>query len=227
MDVGDELKEMLFDNGASLVGFADMKPFDSELPFGVSVAIALPADLVRSISDGPNMDYFNAYHSINDKLDALVLSAAKFLTDKGFKARAQDRSSVKEFDVWRTPLPHKTVATRAGLGWIGKCALLVTEQYGSAVRISSLLTDAELKCAEPVTVSKCGVCDVCTNNCPGKAVSGRIWEPALDRDEFFDAQACRKKAREISWERINKEITLCGKCIVVCPYTQKYLRTEK
>lgn len=223
MTLGEELKSMLIEKGAALVGFADLKPFDEALPFGVSVALPIPPDIVRSIHDGPNLDYFDAYHSLNAKLDALVLAGQEFLIDKGYNAHAQDRASVNEFGVWRTALPHKTVATRAGLGWIGKCALLVTEEFGSALRISSLLTDAELPVGKPVTVSKCGSCSVCTENCPGKAVSGRSWEPGLDRDEFFDAQACRIKARELSWDLMNKEITLCGKCIESCPYTQKYL----
>lgn len=28
-------------------------------------------------------------------------------------------------------------------------------------------------------------------------------------------------------ERIGEKITLCGKCIQVCPYTQAYLQREK
>jgi epoxyqueuosine reductase len=226
MSLDEELKEMLTAGGASMVGFADMSPFNLILPFGVSVAVALPPGIVRSICGGPNIDYYNAYNSINEKLDSLVLSAERFLVDKGYNAHAQARSRVRDFGVSRTLLPHKTAATRAGLGWIGKCALLVTEEYGSAVRISSLLTDAGLPCAEPVTVSKCGDCTVCTDNCPGKAVSGRLWHAGYDRDLFFDAQSCRSKARELSLKNMNLEVTLCGKCIESCPYTQRYLRSR-
>jgi epoxyqueuosine reductase QueG len=57
-----------------------------------------------------------------------------------------------------TGLPHKTTATLAGLGWIGKCALLVTERYGSAIRLTAVLTEAELPCGEPVSRSRCGAC---------------------------------------------------------------------
>lgn len=32
----------------------------------------------------------------------------------------------------------------------------------------------------------------------------------------------RKKAREIAAKTLNKQITLCGKCIEVCPYTRRY-----
>lgn len=223
--ISKQLKSLLFENGASLVGFADLKEITGgDMPYGVSVAVALPPELVKSIHDGPNMDYYDAYHSINGKLDLLVTMGADFLKEKGFQAYAQTVDEVKEFDVYRTALPHKTVATNAGVGWIGKCALLVTEEFGSAVRLSSFITDAELECGSPITKSKCGDCMACTNACPGNAVSGKMWSAQVDRDSFFNPLACRKKAREIADERIHKEITLCGKCIEVCPYTQRYIK---
>jgi hypothetical protein len=53
-DIGRELKAMLYDEGASLVGFADMGQAAKDgLPYGVSVAVAIPAEVVRSIHDGP------------------------------------------------------------------------------------------------------------------------------------------------------------------------------
>lgn len=120
-------------------------------------------------------------------------------------------------------MPHKTVAVHAGLGWIGKSALFLTEKYGSAVRLKSVLTNAPLECEEgAILESKCNNCTLCADACPGKAISGHIWNLELDRDDYFDAMACRKKAREIAAKTLDREITLCGKCIEVCPYTKKY-----
>lgn len=227
-NLSDELKTILYEGGASLAGFADLTSITkNDMPYGVSVAVVIPAEIVKSIHDGPNLAYYNAYHTLNEKLDDLVTAGAEFLKSRGYKAYAQTVDEVKEFGTYRTELPHKTVATKAGLGWIGKSALLVTEQFGSAVRLSSLITNAELECAVPVTESKCGDCMICTNACPGKAVSGKGWKANLDRDEFFDPLACRKKARELAAEKIDKEITLCGKCMEICPYTQNYLRSAK
>jgi epoxyqueuosine reductase QueG len=91
---------------------------------------------------------------------------------------------------------HKTVATRAGLGWIGKCALLVTEEYGSAVRITSVLTDAPLEVNKPVNNSNCGTCNNCVRNCPAEASSGDLWAAGMKRETFFDYLACRNKTIE-------------------------------
>jgi epoxyqueuosine reductase QueG len=220
-----ELHDLLLEKGASLCGFADLKGIaEGELPYGVSVAVSLPVPVLKSIADGPSRIYFDAYHEINDKLDGLVTSGAEYLKTKGYRAHANTRANVKERPGCRTDLPHKTVATRAGLGWIGKSALLVTREFGPAVRISTLLTDAPLTFGEPINKSKCGNCTACADHCPGEAISGRLWEAGMDRDAFFDAAACRKAARALSREMLNEEITLCGKCIEVCPYTKGYIR---
>jgi epoxyqueuosine reductase len=222
--INEDLKKMLVEHGADLVGFADLKSIvQGDMTFGVSVAVAVPREVILGIQNGPTMDYYDAYHRINKLLDHIVTAGAEYLTAKGYQAFAQTTDAVVESDDYRTALPHKTVATRAGLGWIGKCALLVTKEYGSAVRLSSLITNAPLDCGVPITESRCGNCMVCTEACPGKAVSGKLWNAEIDRDNFFQPLQCRKKARELAAERIHKEITLCGKCIESCPYTQRYL----
>ena len=234
----NEMKRMLNENGASLVGYAkieglygnaDPKEAKSEVPrypFGVSIALAYPKEVIRNISDSPTMEYYDAYHRLNEKLDKLATLCAEYIKEQGYHAYAQTGSATQEYGVFRTVMPHKTVAIHAGLGWIGKSALFLTKPYGSAIRLTSVLTDAPLACDEVVLQSKCGSCMLCTNACPGKAISGRIWSPELDRDEFFDVLSCRKKAREISARAIEKEITLCGKCIEVCPYTRTYLNSS-
>ena len=225
--MNDELSQILHQNGASLVGFANLQSLvDGDMIFGVSVATAVPAHVIQSIQNGPTLEYYKEYFRLNQLLNRLVTLGADFLAQRGYKAFAQTTDAVVESDDYRTVLPHKTVATRAGLGWIGKCALLVTKEYGSAVRLSSLITNAPLECAVPINDSQCGNCRACTSACPGQAVLGKSWNVNIDRNEFFNPDLCRKAARELAAKHIHKEITLCGKCIQVCPYTQNYLRKE-
>ncbi len=220
-----DLYDFLLEKGASLCGFADLTGIvQGELQHGVSVAVRLPVPVLRSIAGGPSRIYFDAYHKINDQLDSLVTAGSEYLQSRGYRAHAKTRANVKEHPGYRTDLPHKTVATRAGLGWIGKSALLVTREFGPAIRISSLLTDAPLSMGEPIDKSKCGNCTACVDHCPGKAISGKLWDVTMDREAFFDAAACRKAARALSLDLLNEEISLCGKCIEVCPYTKGYIR---
>lgn len=229
--LSSDLKQMLLEQGAALVGFGDIselvKDKDSDMRFGVSVAVRMTPDIVKSIDKGPTEEYYSEYKRLNLLLDQLVTEGAAFLQSKGFKAIAQTTTVVKENDDYRTPLPHKSFATRAGIGWIGKCAVLVTEEFGSAIRLSSILTNAPLEINEPINETKCKSCNVCVNACPAGAAKGEGWHLGKDRDEFFNAGKCRSQARQQA-AKIGIEATICGKCIEVCPYTQRYInRNDK
>ncbi len=232
-----KLRELLFANGASLVGFANVealytRPEDAqhaawsvpEYPRAVSIALCIPRDIILGIENGPTMEYFDAYHSLNKRLDELATLCAEHIQRAGYSAHAQTVASINEFGVYLTVLPHKTAAVRAGLGWIGKSALFISEQFGSAQRLTSVLTDAPIACYDGYMDTRCGGCMVCVKACPGKAISGKPWSAHSDREEYFNAIACRNKARELCAQRLGKTATICGKCIQVCPHTQRYLK---
>lgn len=126
-----------------------------------------------------------------------------------------------------TAFPYKTSATRAGLGWVGKCALLVTPEYGSAVRLTAVLTDAPLVPGEPIQESRCGSCRSCVEACPGQAIMDTLWYAGIPREKLVDIPQCDKTARDIAEQKLGKRTTMCGRCFAVCPYTQKYVRRTK
>lgn len=146
------IKKELKKIGATMVGFADLSEIDKEIrrgfPFGISIAIALNPSIVGKIPTGPHLDYYYEMEAVSKKLKDLSNYMEEFIKTKGFNAFSQ--ASIKSDSQYRTPLPHKTVATRAGLGWIGKSATLVTEEYGNAIRINSVLTDMPLLTGEPI-----------------------------------------------------------------------------
>lgn len=221
----EELKGLLESAGAALAGCGDLR--GQAYSVGVAVALPIPDQIIRQLLEGPTKEYYETYHAMNRKLNEIVLAGEAFLREKGFQAWAQTTDRVSQDEEWRTPLPHKTVATRAGLGWIGKSCILVTEQYGSAIRLSSLLTDAPLPCARPVTVSRCGDCRVCVDSCPAQALKGTLWRAGMERKELFDREACYRKQVEIMRRRTGIEADLCGKCFAVCPYTRRYLARKQ
>lgn len=220
----EELRGFLKENGATLVGFSDLTELEEcDFSNGIAIAIKLPKHIIRGIGDGPTREYFDMYHEVNSQLDHLGQICENYIQSYGYRAAALTTGNVTTYGNYRSKIPHKTVAAYAGLGWIGKCALLVTKEYGSAVRLTSVLTDAPFQADSPVIDSLCGNCMKCTEACPGKAVSGRNWNRELDRDMLLNAEGCRRSARALAKERIQEVITLCGKCIEVCPYTRKYI----
>ena len=223
-----KLKKLLLKNGATEVGFADITNFtpNPRLNSGVVFYIVYPKEIIRNMQNAPTPDYLEELISLNTRLDALGMKCEEFLIDEGYEAYAQTKKRLGtdfgEFNSFE--LPHKTIATRAGLGWIGKSALFTTLEYGSALRISSVLTNAPLDFGTPILKSKCGKCEICKDACIGGAISGKEWNYTLKRNEFYDDKKCEKFALKISEENLGKADTVCGKCIYACPHTQKYIK---
>lgn len=223
----EELKESLLRRGAALVGFADIGAVDAGtrqgFPFAVSIAVPLTPRIIAEIADGPTEKYCGEYDRANAFLNELASQAAGFLADHGHRAQLAPATTQRfDRDSLRAAFQHKTAATLAGLGWIGKCALLVTAEFGSAVRWTTVLTDAPLPAGTPVTESQCGDCAACVEVCPGKACSGRQWRQGMAREDFWDAWACRDGMKKINRGRGNHH-EICGMCIAACPHTRKYL----
>ena len=221
-----KFKTRLFELGADLCGFGNISELPSEtranLPVGVSVAVFIPDKIIQGIVELPTQEYSDFYDRANKLLDSIVTQGAEYLMSIGYTAIAQTRAYAGNGGgIHKTLLPHKTIATRAGIGWIGKCALLVTKERGSMLRLSSILTDAPLETAQPINEPFCGNCNACTDACPGQAVSGRLWEKGMDREMFFDAEKCSITAKERSMRGFGGEKSICGKCIEVCPYSRR------
>lgn len=228
MSLSNNLKEYLLENGATAVGYADITGFSPKkgLDNGVVFYITYPKEIIRNMQNAPTQEYVDELVSLNTRLDELGMKCEKFLIDNGYDAYAQTKKRLgTDFGENNGfELPHKTIATRAGLGWIGKSALFTTTKFGSALRLSSVLTNAPLDIGTPILKSKCGKCTDCMEACPGGAISGKEWNYKLKRNDFYDDKKCEKYALIVSYENLGKEDTVCGKCIYACPHTKKYIK---
>jgi epoxyqueuosine reductase QueG len=222
----DELQRFLVDRGASLVGVADLSGISPEprqgLPRGVAVAVALDQEIVSDILTGPTLEYAGECERANGLLDELAEAAARWLRDLGATAAPLPATSGELAADLSTPAPHEIVATLAGLGWIGRTGLLVTKSFGSALRLATVLTDADLPVAAPMDRSLCGVCGLCVSACPARAATGAEWSPGMPREELLDVRKCREACLRAR-DRLRISHAICGICITVCPWTRRYL----
>lgn len=217
----------LKERGASLVGFADLTKLPREQArgyrVGISAGIALQKSVVAGIPTGPHPDYDREYAEVNKRLDELALFAEDMLKKSGedacgitIKHAPYDRIAC------RTQLPHKTVARLAGHGWIGRNALLITPEFGSAIRFTTILTNAPFATNTYIPANRCGICRRCADACPGAAIRGALWEEGIDRDELVSAAACQETFR-VRGNASGQQNGTCGICIAVCPHTNRYL----
>jgi len=230
-----ELRELINQegNGNVVVGFADMRGLSDEarcsadgMIFDYGVIICLPFTkeaMIDNNNDFPQK-YYSEYKPMNRKRTELRNIAAEFLTNEGYEVLTDTPATIIDETTLSSPLPQKTVGTLSGIGWIGKCAMLVTKEYGSAFRVTVLLTNAPLECGTPITKSLCPAnCTICMDVCPGNAVLGGLWKVGVDRDQFFDAHACRSANQARTQALLGLDENCCGLCVSNCPFTKSGL----
>jgi epoxyqueuosine reductase len=213
------------------VGFAGLgdaapPPF-SEWPRAISIAVALDPRAIEGVRDGPTAPYYAEYNRVNRALNEIAGRTAELVFSLGYRAEPFPATVPRseQVDEWtRTlsvALQHKTAATRAGLGWIGKNALLITPRFGPRLRLATVLTDMPLPVGDPFTSGRCGECKACSRACPDRAIKGTEWQAGLRREELLDARACWETARRVLRERVGANNAVCGICVAVCPVGRK------
>lgn len=215
----EEMKKKILKSGASLVGFSDLSGLVPEkwslLKTGVSVAVQLSNAIIDEIKNGPTLTYAYHYRTTNQILDSIATKASHFIQSWGYQALPVPASQIVDVGELRGLISHKMVATRAGLGWIGKSALLITEKYGPRMRFVSVLTDAPIRASKPISESRCGDCMLCVKVCPARALKGQNWTLNAKREDLMEVSLCHEvtsRNKEIFGEKI------CGMCISVCPF---------
>lgn len=223
--VANELKQQ----GIEFIHFVDIsglaekqsRGFSSAILFGVKCS----PEYLKRVSDNPNYvpdmvarGYFDddehyAYEMGMYRISDLL---AESIEENGYKAYSlsdANQIATSNFDgmFGKTMLPLKTLATHAGLGWIGKNNLLVNKEYGCCQTWGGVLTDAPLNVVlkKPLVV-QCGNCQTCLDVCEPHALQGASWQSDIQREEMIDVDKC----------------TTCLKCMVHCPWTQRYMNKE-
>lgn len=226
------LEEWLEDQRILLWGAADLREFSppadsSGTRFPRAIAWALPINplIMASVKDGPNREYAGEYSRVNKRLNELAETLSIELQSRGHHAQPLAASERTDAADIKGDFPHKTAATRAGIGWVGRHCQLVTRPFGPWVRLGTVFTDMELDCARPLHRSFCGRCRDCVDACPARALTGNDWYPGIAREQLLDAHQCDqwKKAHYYEYHKGRN----CGICSAVCPYGTRLLRNRR
>ncbi len=211
------------ERGVVLWGVADLTGIDTPRdadgrPFPRAFSLALPVDprIMAGVRNGPTPAYAAEYARLNGRIDELSRALAAEVRSAGCRALALAASERTDAVSLRGDFPHKTAATRAGLGWIGRHGQLVTRPFGPWVRLGTVFTDLGLAAGKPATRGFCGTCRACVEACPARALKGPSWRPGLPREEILDAAACDRFKKE-RFGYLNQGRN-CGICAAVCPY---------
>jgi epoxyqueuosine reductase QueG len=220
MITSQTVKEYANALGADLCGIASVDRF-ADAPQGfhpkdvypgaksvISLACRVPSTSLDAKSYIP-------YTAIEDlvltKVSQIAVSITLRVEDIGFHAVMIP--SVP-YDYWdeetltgKGILSLKHLASKAGLGFIGKNALLCSPRYGNLIRLGAVITDVELQPDEIVSTGYCpDSCKLCIKSCPVGAIG--------ENGEVQQAK-CRPHS-EIKNKR-GVDVTVCFECRRVCP----------
>ncbi len=214
MKMTSDLIAFTIKEGADLVGVADISFLSPErnlvqekkYKYSVIAALKLSSAVLEEIADHPTKTYYHHYRMVNMALDQLALKVYRYLEKKGFSAYPVPASQLVDWEKQRGMFSHKHAAVEAGLGWIGRSNLLVTPEFGSQVRLVSVLTDAPL---EPGTrlIKDCGTCRACIEVCPASAIA--------EDPELFDHERCYSQLDTFVRKHVAGQ-HICGICVKAC-----------
>ncbi len=214
------LISILKENGASLVGFGNVSSVKSEITKNLPVAISFGVKYNEKIVENLHIDeesFHNHLVELNAPIKQLISIIENLLSKWGYQYETipiniliKDNQQLRELQTF----PHKTAATCAGLGWIGKCALLITPEYGPRIKLGTVLTNAPFSTAEPIVKDKCGECTLCIEACPYGAIHNVNWERGIEREKLFDAYVCNEK--RLDYIPVIGRKHSCGLCLQVC-----------
>ena len=145
-------------------------------------------------------------------------STSRYIEKQGFKAFPVTGSyrlypiRKREDSEGRISLRH--AAQAAGIGFISRIGIILTEEYGPEVQLGAILTNAELSADEPVSSDPCIKCNLCIKICPSGAIrEPGPGEPYLPVNKGFCLDY-RKDNGGFSPLGYTKQ---CGLCRSVCP----------
>ncbi|MFZ1201470.1 MAG: epoxyqueuosine reductase, partial [Desulfobacterales bacterium] len=132
------LTEWMTDHGISAWGAADLRAFSTPLddngkafPCALSHALPMNPGIMASIRNGPNRAYADEYADVNHRIDKLSFLLAAEIKARGFRSKPLAPSERTDTLNIKGDFPHKTAATKAGVGWVGRHCQVITRRYGS------------------------------------------------------------------------------------------------
>lgn len=149
------------------------------------------------------------HHVIKDKLKTLY----NYIKEEVYP------SVEGRYFVDSAPVLERSLAVKAGLGWIGKNTHLIHKKLGSYVFISELIINLELPTTTPIKEA-CGGCNRCIDACPTQAL---VSPGKLDARRCISYLTIENR-EDIPEEFINKmqnRVFGCDICQEVCPWTWK------
>jgi epoxyqueuosine reductase len=182
---------------------------------GVNYGVAAEAD-----SKGPRWARYSQFEDYHDTIKPALVAAGRVLEEMLTVTSSDYRTYVDT-----GPVLEREWSARAGLGFIGKNAMLISRDFGNWLFLAAILVRAPLPADTPLTGGKpgvgalCGKCTRCLEACPTQAFVGPGWVDARRCISYLTIE--NKGAIPLEFRRaIGSRIYGCDICAEVCPWNR-------
>ena len=208
------------------------------LSHGISIGVRVSGSVLKGVIIGPTRHYLHHYKMLNLLLDQTALKLSLAIQERGYNALPIPASQIIDWEKQTAHLSHKMIALRAGIGWIGRNNLLVHPEFGSKIRLATVLTDMPLKTDNPpfsksphppfvkggqvgiiegmdglLGEENCRSCRKCIEICPVSAIG--------ETHKEWNKAACLEKLKYFAKVH-NVGQYICGLCVKVCQPEKQY-----
>lgn len=117
------------------------------------------------------------------------------------------------------PVMEKELASKSGIGWIGKNSMLINRKLGSFTFLGEAFLDMKLDIPLEIQNDLCGKCDLCIRACPVNAI---------DENRMVDGRKCLSyhtiESKEVIpfelGRKMDNWVFGCDICNMVCPWNK-------
>lgn len=196
-------------------GYTDISYSSFSEEYRSALVFAVPYEEQLNLDSYTEERFENSILNARNKLEIILKDIEIVLKEECIKYYIPPVAQQNEEDLLAV-FSFKYAAVNAGLGWIGKNDVLITEKYGPRVSLSAVLVDYPFETGRKITESRCASCNRCVDICPHKALKGLNWDINALRNNLIDYHLCNQK-RSAYIEKHGRK-NACGLCMVVCPF---------
>jgi epoxyqueuosine reductase QueG len=205
-----EIKAKARELGAGVVGICEMREEflieGASSPYRYAIALGLPMDreiMVNAPRLRAGREVLRVYH----RCSKLTVDLARYIRSLGWPAQGLPVNSSGEY-------LHIPIAIAAGLGELGKHGSLISKEYGSNLRLTSVVTDLPMAVDQPVDIGVddvCLRCRACTIACPPEAISDEKQWVRGTKKWYVDFDRCVPYFSDTYG---------CAICLEICPWSE-------
>lgn len=201
-------------------GIAHTFPSEFSARFELALIVAIPHKRILHLGNYREGLLNHQIQMCRDRCTEILAEISSSFGAAGIPHHVPQAAQRNELDL-EAEFSFKDAAVNAGLGWIGKNDLLITEKYGPRVRLTAVLFHCRDSLPNSVAPRRCpDGCTTCVSACPHHLLTGRHREVGMRRDAFIDYRTCNVQRSKFIKTLGRKHA--CGLCLVSCPIGQHH-----